>query len=124
MSDIKRLSETEPSSYSNYVIGFILSLVCTLSAYFLVTNHYVSNKWGLAGLVAILALIQFVVQIVLFLHLGKERSPRFKLLVFSFMLCVVLILVGGSIWIMYNLNYKMTTPTQINKYMNQQDGGL
>jgi cytochrome o ubiquinol oxidase subunit IV len=124
MSELKRLAKTEPSGYANYVVGFILSLVCTLSAYFMVTNHYLSNKWALAGLVGALALIQFIVQITLFLHLGKEKSPRFKLLVFAFMLTVVLILVGGSIWIMYNLNYRMMSPNQINKYMNAQDGGL
>jgi hypothetical protein len=36
---------------------------------------------------------------------------------------VVLILVFGSIWIMNNLNYRMT-PEQINTYMNNQGGGF
>ena len=58
-----------------------------------------------------------------FLHLGKETKPRWKLYVFGFMVSVVLIIVFGSIWIMNNLNYRMT-PAQINQYMNSQGGGF
>jgi len=111
--------DTEKTTLKNYVIGF------TLSAYLLVVNHAVSGKWALAIVVGALALIQFVVQITLFLHLGQEAKPKFKLLVFSFMLLVVIILVGGSIWIMYNLNYRQQlTPSQVNQYLKSQDGGF
>jgi cytochrome o ubiquinol oxidase operon protein cyoD len=111
-------------SYKSYVIGFLLSLACTLIAYTLVTHNALSGKWALAILVAVLALIQFFTQMTLFLHLGHESKPKYKLLVFGFMVTVVLILVSGSIWIMYNLNYHMMTPSQINNYMSKQDGGI
>lgn len=114
----------EKGSYRTYTIGFLLSLFCTLSAYILVVNHVINQKWALALVVAVFALIQFVTQLTLFLHLGLEAKPRLKLLVFGFMISVVIILVGGSIWIMYNLNYRMMTPSQINSYMKQQDGGF
>ncbi len=119
------ISLHEPSSsYKSYVVGFVLSLICTLSAYVLVVNNLVSKKWGLALIVSTLALMQFITQLTLFLHLGKETKPRLRLLVFSFMVGVVVILVGGSIWIMYNLNYHMLTPSQINNYVKKQDGGI
>jgi heme/copper-type cytochrome/quinol oxidase subunit 4 len=60
----------------------------------------------------------------LFLHLGNEAKPRLKLLVFGFMALVVMILVFGSLWIMYSLNYRMPTQSQINSYMNSQNGGF
>jgi len=51
----------------------------------------------------VLALVQLVVQLVLFLHVGQEEKPRFNLLALSFGLITVVILVGGTLWIMQNL---------------------
>lgn len=109
------------ASYRAYVTGFLLSLACTLLAYSLTVNHVLSQNWAIALIVATLAIIQAITQLVLFLHLGKETKPRLKLVVFGFMITVVLILVGGSIWIMHNLNHRMFLPSQIDKYMKQQD---
>jgi len=115
----------EKATLRAYATGYILSLVCTLAAYVLVAHRVISGKWALGLVVAVLALIQFLVQLTLFLHLGNETKPKFKLLVFGFMLTVVVILVGGSIWIMYNLNYRMQlSPNQINNYVKSQDGGF
>jgi cytochrome o ubiquinol oxidase subunit IV len=117
--------ELSQAKYKSYVIGFGVSLACTLSAYLLVINHLLSANWALALIVGGLALIQAIVQLTLFLHLGQEAKPKFKLLVFGFMLSVVIILISGSIWIMYSLNYRMMTPSRINNYMqSQDDGGL
>jgi len=104
----------------SYVIGFGLSLLLTLTAYLLVTNHGASRH-VLIGIVVLLALVQFFVQIYYFLHLGAETKPRWKLAVFLSMTGVVLILVFGSLWIMTNLNNRQTIPQQI-QYMNNQDG--
>jgi hypothetical protein len=42
---------------------------------------------------------------------------------FVLALVFVLIVILGSIWVMYNLNYHMT-PTQMEQYMKRQDGGI
>ncbi|HSX33732.1 MAG TPA: cytochrome o ubiquinol oxidase subunit IV [Candidatus Saccharimonadales bacterium] len=105
---------------TTYVNGFMLSIIFTLAAYALVVQHTLSNRILIAA-VAILALVQFLVQLVCFLHLGRETKPRWKLVVLIGMITVVLILVAGSIWIMNNLGYHMT-PQQINTYMQSQDG--
>lgn len=110
----------EKLKLKTYVIGFSLSVILTLTAYLLVTNHGTSQH-VLVALLVVLALIQFFVQIYYFLHLGTETRPRWKLAVFMFMTGVVLILVFGSLWIMDNLNARMTIPEQI-QYMNNQDG--
>lgn len=113
---------------TGYVYGFILSLIITLGAYWLVRIHvnshhlHPSDTIVMAALPA-LAVLQLFVQLRLFLHLGKGRKPRWNLLIFSFALIVVIILVAGSLWIMHNLNYRMN-PTQINKYMQIQNGGI
>jgi cytochrome o ubiquinol oxidase operon protein cyoD len=109
-------------SLNSYVVGFGLSLLLTLASYLLVSNHGLSRR-GLMAVTTIFALTQFFVQMIYFLHLHIETKPRWKLLVFSFMTVVVLILVLGSLWIMSNLNYRMM-PDQINQYLQSQDGGI
>ena len=108
-------------SYRTYVLGFLGSVILTVSAYLIATHG--SHSFGkntLAIFLALLAIVQFTLQMFLFLHVGEERGPRLKLMAAGMMLAVVLILVGGSIWIMNNLNYRMT-PEQINQYMQDQD---
>ncbi len=109
-------------TYASYVTGFMLSLALTLFAYLSVTQHLMSTN-ALVALIIGLALVQFFVQLFFFLHMGAETKPRWKLLVTSFMILVVLILVLGSLWIMYNLNYRMT-PQQVDQYLQNQNGGI
>ena len=104
---------------ASYVYGFGLSIFFTLLAYLLVTHHAASRD-TLVGLVIAFAFCQFIVQLLCFLHLGQETRPRWKLAVFFFMIGVVLILVFGSLWIINNLNYRMTIPKEI-QYINSQD---
>jgi cytochrome o ubiquinol oxidase operon protein cyoD len=105
---------------ASYVTGYIFSIYLTVTAYLVVYNHLFSHL-TLTVIIIGLALVQFVVQMVFFLHLGRETRPRWKLAVMLFMIMVVLILVGGSLWIMSNLNVRMT-PQQENNYMNNQQG--
>ena len=114
--------ESEHGTFRSYVSGYTLSITLTLVAYLLAVHRHFSNFVIISSIVA-LALIQFIIQLVFFLHLGKETRPRWKLFVFVFMILVVLILVFGTLWIMNNLNYRMT-PEQINTYMNNQGGGF
>lgn len=110
-----------PYKASSYVIGFVSSIILTLAAYTTVVNHVFSRRI-LLFVLPLTALLQFVVQLVTFLHIGRELKPRWKLYVFLFMLIIVIILVAGSIWIMANLNYHMQSPSEINKYLRSQDG--
>ena len=111
--------EEHRMSYSKYVFGFVASLALTLTAYVLVTQGNAS-KGVLVSLICSLAVVQFLVQMCFFLHLGEERRPRWKLLVAVFMVGIVLLIVFGSVWIMNNLNYRMT-PQQMDQYLKSQD---
>jgi len=114
--------------YRNYLIGFSLSLVLTMAAYLLTQHHldtghtYPSDN-AMRYLLIGLALVQLMVQLYFFLHLGREQKPRWRSMTAVFAVTIVLILVIGSIWIMDNLNYRMT-PQQINNYLKDQDGGI
>ena len=87
-------------------IGFFFSLFLTLAAYF-VTSENILSGWNLIISLSFLALVQAVVQLLFFLHLAEETPPRWNLISFLFMILVLFILVAGTLWIMYNLNYQM-----------------
>jgi len=107
------------ASVRSYVTGFVLSVLLTLAAYFIVTKHLLTR--GTVAAIIALAIIQLFVQLVYFLHLGRESKPRWNLMVFAMAAIVVLILVLGSLWIMNHLNYHMS-PEQVNQYLQSQDG--
>ena len=93
-------------TFKSYIIGFILSLLLTFSAYFLVTEKWLHSQTT-ALILAALALTQALIQLVFFLHLGQERTPYWNLQTFLFMLGVLFIIVLGTLWIMHNLDYQM-----------------
>lgn len=113
-------TRNEQNTLGMYVTGFVFSVTLTLLAYLLTTHHTFTRDWLIAVIIG-LALVQFIVQLVFFLDLGRDSRPRWKLLVFWFMIAVVMILVFGSLWIMNNLNYRMM-PQQVQQYLNSQDG--
>lgn len=110
-----------PVPYRSYVIGFVLSILTTLLAYFAVVNKLWSTR-VLVFVVLGVALVQLVVQMVFFLHIG--RGSRWKTITFIFTILVVLIVVIGSIWIMDNLNYNMMdmSPNEMEQYMRENEG--
>jgi len=113
--------QPDKASLKAYVIGFVGSIILTLSAYLMVRYAQI-DKPIMIGILAVLALTQFIVQLVYFLHIGQEFSPRLKLIVLTFMIAIVFILVAGSLWIMSSLNGRMMMSTkQMEEYMNQQD---
>lgn len=110
----------------NYTIGFVLSLVLTLVAYFAVVNEWAAGL-SLLLILGLLAVAQMIVQLIYFLHLGEESRPRYRLLSFVFMAGILLIIVVGSVWIMHSLDYNMMnmTPDEKTQYMmTQHDKGF
>lgn len=108
-----------------YVAGFVSALILTFVAYWLVASKAVEGGWLIALLMG-LAVVQFIVQLVFFLHVGGEARPRWNLTALSFMLIMLIVIVAGSLWIMNNLNYNMMmTPEQMEDYMKvQRDKGF
>jgi len=95
---------------NEYIIGFSLCVLLTGAAF---TVGMLYKDVGLDGatvaviVLTCLALLQFVIQSVYFLHLDHEIGPKWRLASFFSMISVLLIIVVGSLWIMYNLNYNM-----------------
>lgn len=89
----------------SYQIGLVTSILCTLAAFWLVQAH-VSQGIFLYGTIIALALAQLLAQLFFFLHLGR-RGDAYNRVVFAFALVLIFIVVGGSLWIMGNLNGRM-----------------
>lgn len=116
---MEKQNHTIHASVTTYTIGFVLSLILTLAAYFAVDSQWLTG-WQLVGAVIALALTQFFVQTVLFLHVGDETRPRWNMTSFLFMIIIVGTVVIGSLWIMANLNYNMMSPEQMDSYMRAE----
>lgn len=126
MSSIKQplVSQFEPphASVGAYVTAFVICLILTGLAYLVAVSDTIDHRVAIA-VIAGLAIVQCLVQLRKFLHLGDEFKPRWKLWVFATMLSIVLIIVIGSLWIMSNLNYRMQhSPESVNEYVHSQDG--
>ena len=87
-----------------YTLGFVLSLLLTVMAFSFVAQGALAPQVLLLALVA-LALLQLVVQLVCFLHLGREKAP-WSVAAFAFAIFTVVVLVGGTLWIMGNLKHQ------------------
>ncbi len=96
-------------SFKPLIYGFIGSIVLTLITYLIAIEHALC-KCTLICIVMGLTTLQAAVQLILFMHLGVESKPRWNLVFFFFTVVIMLAVVIGSIWIMYNLNYNMMLP--------------
>jgi cytochrome o ubiquinol oxidase operon protein cyoD len=100
----------EHGTTASYVSGFLLSLLFTFIPYYLVIEKKVSGNALLATILGF-AVIQMIIQLLFFLHLGREKKPRWQLLFLIGTVVGILTVVGGSIWIMRHLHYNMTAVT-------------
>ena len=97
------------TSVKPLVLGLILSMILTLAAYRIV-GYYHLTGWVLTFMIVCLGFIQALVQLIFFLHLGLESRPRWNLMMFLFTVLVLVIIIGGSLWIMHDLNYNVMVP--------------
>ncbi len=102
-----------------YITGFLLSIILTLTAFYLVSSHMLGKN--LISAILVLAVLQLIVQLIFFLHLGDTKS-RLNSTLFLSTMSLVLLLVGASIWIMGHLNYNHQTQTETEKYLIEQEG--
>ena len=93
-------------SFKPQFLGFVLSIILTVAAYRIVTHHHLTGSTLVLTLVGI-GILQAAVQLIFFLHLGLETKPHWNMITFVFTVLVIIIVVGGSVWIMNNLNYNL-----------------
>ncbi|MGA7875275.1 MAG: cytochrome o ubiquinol oxidase subunit IV [Desulfoferrobacter sp.] len=93
-------------SLKSYLTGFILAIVLTLIPFALVMGGVVSPAATLAGIFSA-AIVQILVHLHYFLHLDTSSAARWNLMAALFTLLILALFVGGTLWIMYNLQFRM-----------------
>jgi cytochrome o ubiquinol oxidase subunit IV len=93
-------------SLKSYLTGFLLSLMLTAIPFALVMSGAWSSRGALAGIFSA-GLVQILVHLHYFLHLDASSAARWNLLALIFTLLIMILFVGGTLWIMYTLNYRM-----------------
>jgi len=93
-------------SLQGYVTGFVLSLVLTAIPFGLVMAGDVPKAFAVAG-IFIAASVQVLVHLHYFLHMDASSAQRWNLMTFLFTAFVMAIFIGGSLWIMFDLHYRM-----------------
>ncbi|HSX10306.1 MAG TPA: cytochrome o ubiquinol oxidase subunit IV [Chlamydiales bacterium] len=103
---LKEIQKDWPQTLKLYLCGFVGSLILTGISFTFAALKVFSTPILIATLI-FLALLQASVQLVFFMHMGKEAKPRWMTLVFYFMVMVVVIIALGTLWIMSDLNARV-----------------
>ncbi|EHM48613.1 MAG: cytochrome o ubiquinol oxidase subunit IV [Yokenella regensburgei] len=93
-------------SVKTYMTGFILSIILTVIPFWMVMNGTASHG-VILGTILVSAVVQILVHLVCFLHMNSKSDEGWNLTAFVFTILIIAIVVIGSIWIMWNLNYNM-----------------
>ncbi|MDN5863783.1 MAG: cytochrome C oxidase subunit IV family protein [Gammaproteobacteria bacterium] len=92
----------------SYCWGLVLALVLTLVPFAMV-YWAVLPRFSLLIVIGVFALAQIIVHIRFFLRIGvRQKREDLQLILFSALLLIIM--VAGTIWIMFNLADRMSMP--------------
>ncbi|ALJ38157.1 cytochrome o ubiquinol oxidase subunit IV [Azospirillum brasilense] len=91
----------------SYLIGFVLSVILTVIPFWLVMDGTILDKNMTVMAIMALAAVQVVVHMIFFLHMNGRAEGGWTMLSLIFTIIVVVIMLAGSLWVMYHLNTNM-----------------
>lgn len=94
-------------SIGSYLMGFILAIGLTAFAFAMVWKGGGLPKGAVLASIWGAALLQILVQLHYFLHLDRSSAARWNVTALVFTLMIMLLFVGGTLWIMADLNSRM-----------------
>jgi cytochrome o ubiquinol oxidase subunit IV len=92
---------------AGYINGFVLSVVLTAIPFWLVMSGGVVSSGVTALVILAFAAVQIVVHMVYFLHMNTKSEHGWSMLALIFTVVLVVIMLAGSLWVMYHLNENM-----------------
>ncbi|WP_051237190.1 cytochrome o ubiquinol oxidase subunit IV [Ottowia thiooxydans] len=111
------------STFSGYMIGFVLSIVLTAIPFWLVMNHVITDRTIAILVLGGLAVAQIIVHMVYFLHMNGKIEGGWTLLSTIFTLVFVAIAVAGTLWVMFHMNTNMM-PGHMEHVNHGNHGGV
>jgi len=100
-------ADHDHGSLKSYFTGFILSVILTVIPFWLVMGEVFENRVTTILLVAAFAAVQVVVHVVYFLHITPQAEEGWSIISTVFTLVVVIIMIAGTVWVMFNMNANM-----------------
>jgi len=95
-----------------YVVGLGLALLLTSTSFFVAGTDLVWQP-SIPVAIIVLAIAQMGVHLVFFLHITTGADNTNNVLALAFGLLIVFLVIGGSLWIMANLNHNMMPTDQL-----------
>ena len=95
-----------------HTIGLVLAVALTAISFWVANTSLLWGPGVHLGL-AVLAIAQMGVHLVFFLHITTGADNTNNVLALAFGLLIVFLVIGGSLWIMANLNHNMMPMDQI-----------
>lgn len=95
-----------------YLIGFVLAALLTVASFYVLHTDLIWGP-GIVVMLAVLAVAQIGVHLVFFLHLTTAPDNTNNVLALAFGILIVVLIIGGSIWIMNHLDYRMMPMDQM-----------
>jgi cytochrome o ubiquinol oxidase operon protein cyoD len=95
-----------------YMVGLGLAILLTVTSFFVAGTDLVWTPSIPVALV-VLAIAQMGVHLVFFLHITTGPDNTNNVMALAFGVLIVVLLIGGSLWIMANLNHNMLPMDQI-----------
>jgi len=101
--------DTAPAhaTFRGYMTGFALSVVLTAVPFWLVMSGVISSKQATAAIILGFAVVQIIVHMIYFLHMDAKSEGGWSMMALIFSLILVVIVLTGSLWVMYNLDTNM-----------------
>jgi cytochrome o ubiquinol oxidase operon protein cyoD len=91
-----------------YLVGLALAILLTATSFFIAGTFLVWRPSIPVALV-VLAIAQIGVHLVFFIHITTGPDNVNNVLALAFGVLIVMLLIVGSLWIMYNLSQNMTS---------------
>ena len=95
-----------------YVAGLGLAILLTATSFFIAGTDLVWQP-SIPVAIIVLAIAQMGVHLVFFLHITTGADNTNNILALAFGLLIVFLVIGGSLWIMANLNHNMMPMDQL-----------
>jgi cytochrome o ubiquinol oxidase operon protein cyoD len=95
-----------------YVVGLGLAILLTATSFFIAGTDLVWQP-SIPVAIIVLAIAQMGVHLVFFLHITTGPDNTNNVMALAFGVLIVVLVIGGSLWIMTNLNQNMMPMDQL-----------
>jgi cytochrome o ubiquinol oxidase operon protein cyoD len=95
------------STFSGYMVGFVLSIILTAIPFWLVMAKVIDNRTTAVLVLGAFAVVQILVHMVCFLHMNGKVEGGWTLVSTMFTVVFVAIAIAGTLWVMFHMNTNM-----------------